>query len=466
MTGACLAFEAVHQPDGWLTPGYLRLSANGTIAEVSPARPSDWPADAAPRPGIAIPGMPNLHSHSFQRAMAGFAEVKGPATDSFWTWREAMYRCAQTLTPEALEDIAAMAFLEMLRAGYTSVAEFHYLHHDADGTPYADRAELSWKVLSAAARVGLGMTFLPVLYQHGGFGKPLQPRQRRFSHQSVDDFLGLCQKIHGALGKSHHRRFGVAPHSLRAVDERSLHALLAGLDALDPGAPVHIHVAEQRREVEECLAALDARPVAFLLSRFALGPRWCLVHATHIDDGETLALAHSEAVAGICPTTEANLGDGFFAADAYLAARGQLGVGSDSQIECDPCAELRLLEYGLRLRREQRNVLAGNTRTRQHVGRHLWETACEGGARALGQKVGSLTPGQRADIVVLDAEHPRLIGHQPDTALDAFVFGAGPSAVRDVWVGGKHLIEDGHHRSEDEIRAAFARTMRKLWSNA
>ena len=462
----CLAFEALHQPDGWLTPGYLHVDANGMIAEVSAVRPADWPAGATPAPGIAIPGLPNLHSHSFQRAMAGFAEVRGPASDSFWTWREAMYRCAETLRPEALEDIAAMAFLEMLRAGYTSVAEFHYLHHDRDGSPYADRAELSWRVLSAAARVGLGMTFLPVLYLHGGFGKPLQPRQRRFAHRDTDDFLDLVARVRSAVAGKPHRRVGVAPHSLRAVDERALHALVAGLDAVDSSAPIHIHVAEQRREVEECQAALDARPVAFLLSRFALGPRWCLVHATHIDDGECLALAHSEAAAGICPTTEANLGDGFFAADTFAAARGQFGIGSDSQIEIDPCAELRLLEYGLRLRREQRNVLAGPTRPRQHIGRNLWEAACAGGAQALGQPLGSLTPGRRADLVVLDRDHDRMIGHQPDSALDAFVFSAGPAAIRDVYVGGRRLIENRRHRSEDEIRANFARTMRELWSNA
>ncbi|HLU39524.1 MAG TPA: amidohydrolase family protein, partial [Planctomycetota bacterium] len=251
-------------------------------------------------------------------------------------------------------------------------------------------------------------------------------------------------------------------HSLRAVDEQALHELVRGIDEIDPTAPIHVHAAEQRREVEECVAALDARPVAFLLSRFALGPRWCIVHATHLDAGECLALAHSEATAGVCPTTEANLGDGSFATQDYLAARGSLGIGSDSQIEIDPCAELRMLEYGQRVRHEQRAVLVGSTLATAHVGRNLWEVACAGGARAVAQPVGALVPGRRADFVVLDPRHPRMVGHDADTALDAFVFSAGPAAVRDVFVAGRKVIDGGRHRAEEEIVAGFARAMRKL----
>jgi formimidoylglutamate deiminase len=373
-----------------------------------------------------------------------------------------MYRCAQALDPESLEDITAMAFLEMLRAGYTAVAEFHYVHGDPLGQAYADPAEMSWRVLAAAARVGLGLTFLPVLYLQGGFGKPLQPRQRRFAHADVDAFLDLGRRVRSKIANQPLWRLGAAPHSLRAVDERALHALLQGLDELDATAPIHIHVAEQRREVEECLAALDARPAAFLLSRFNLGPRWCLVHATHLDDAERLALALSDATVGVCPTTEANLGDGLFPADSFLAARGVLGIGSDSQIEIDPAAELRMLEYGQRMRREQRAVLSGTTRAAQHVGRFLWETACAGGARALAQPVGALVPGRRADVVVIDAEVDRMVGHRLDTALDALVFSAGTRAVRDVYVAGKKVIDAGRHHAEDEIRAGFRRAMRKL----
>ncbi len=466
----CLEFEHLHQPDGWLSPGYVEVDAQGMIVNVAAARPLTWAAGSPTRttqvPGFAIPGMPNLHSHAFQRAIAGFTEHRSQATDTFWTWREAMYRCAAALDPETLEDISAMAFVEMLRAGYTSVAEFHYVHRDVDGRAYADKAEMSWRVLAAAARVGLGVTLLPVLYLHGGFGKALQPRQQRFAHQDTDDFMGTFRRLRSKIAERPLWRLGVAPHSLRAVDERSLHALVKGLDELDPTAPIHIHVAEQRREVEECLSALDARPVAFLLSRFHIGPRWCMVHATQLDDGECLALAHSDATAGVCPTTEANLGDGLFQTEAYLAARGSLGVGTDSQIEIDPCAELRLLEYTQRLRKEQRAVLTGSTRSAWHVGRHLWETACAGGARAVAQPVGAILPGKRADIVVVDGEHPRMLGHDSDTALDAFVFSAGKAAVRDVFVGGTRLIENGRHRADDEIRAGFVRAMRKLRDSA
>lgn len=458
----CLEFEHLHRPDGWLTPGYVVVDAAGTIEEVAAARPADWPADAVRVTGFAVPGQPNLHSHAFQRVIAGFAEHRGGAADTFWTWREAMYRCAEALDPDTFEDVTAMAFLEMLRAGYTSVAEFHYVHHDPQGRPYADRAETSWRILSAAARVGIAITLLPVLYLRGGFDQPLQPRQRRFAHQDVADYLATVARVHDRVRREPQWRLGVAAHSLRAVDERSLHALVAGIDALDPTAPIHIHVAEQQREVDECVAALDARPVAFLLSRFQLGPRWCLVHATHVDEGECRAMAHSDATVGLCPTTEANLGDGTFPADDYLATGGHLGIGSDSQIEIDPCAELRLLEYTQRLRHEQRNVLTGSTATTRHVGRHLWQAACTGGATALGRATGALVRGRRADIVVLDAECPRMVGHGPDTALDAFVFSAGGSAVRDVFVAGRRVVRDRHHHAEDEITTSFARAMRKL----
>lgn len=457
---AHLEFEHLHQPDGWLSPGYLVVNPQGDIAEVAAARPSGWPPSALRVTGYAVPGQPNLHSHAFQRALAGFTEHRAHPTDTFWTWREAMYGCAGALDPDDLEALTAMAFLEMVKAGYTSVAEFHYVHHDASGAPYADRAETSWRVLAAAERVGLGLTLLPVLYQRGGFAEPLQARQRRFAHRDADHFLATYEHVHARVRGRSTWRLGVAAHSLRAVDERALHTVVDAVDRLDPSARIHIHVAEQRREVDECLTHLDARPVAYLLSRFQVGPRWCLVHATHLDDAECLALARSDAVAGLCPTTEANLGDGVFPAETFLATAGRIGVGSDSQIEIDPCAELRLLEYGQRLRSERRNVLTGPTTA--HVGRHLWQTACTGGAQALGQAIGELRPGRRADIVVLDSEHPRLLGHGPDTILDAFVFAAGAAAVRDVWVSGRRLLHDRRHHAENEIVAAFRRSMRRL----
>ena len=463
---SCLEFEHLHQPEGWLSPGFVEVDATGTIARVSAVRPRDWPKDTATIRGFAIPGMPNVHSHAFQRAMAGFAEHRGHPTDTFWTWRETMYSFANALDPDTLEDLTAMAFLEMVKAGWTSVGEFHYIHRDPQGQAYADPAEMSWRVCAAAERVGLGLTLLPVLYLHGGFETELTPRQRRFAHTDVDDFLGVCARIHATLAENPLRRFGVAPHSLRAVTPNELRELIVGVDSFAPASPLHLHAAEQQREVSECVAHLGAGPVAYLLSRFPLGERWCIVHATHVDDGERLALARSDAIVGICPTTEANLGDGLFATGEYLAEGGGLGIGTDSNIEIDPCAELRALEYGQRLRHETRNVLVGPGEAGKHVGRNLWEITVTGGARALRQPVGMLVAGQRADIVVLDGDCDRMVGHARDTAIDAYVFSAGPPAVRDVFVAGRCVVENRRHAREDEIRASYRRAMRELRAKA
>ncbi len=462
----CLQFEHLHQPEGWLSPGFVEIDAAGTIARISAVRPRDWPETAPAIRGFAIPGMPNVHSHAFQRAMAGFAEHRGHPTDTFWTWRETMYSFASALEPETLEDLTAMAFLEMVKAGYTSVGEFHYLHRDRNGKPYADPAEMSWRICAAAERAGLGLTLLPVLYLHGGFDTPLEPRQRRFAHASVDEFLGVCARVCATLAEKPLRHFGVAPHSLRAVTPNDLRELIVGIDTFAPNSPLHMHAAEQQREVSECKERLGASPVAYLLSRFPLSDRWCLIHATHVDDGERLALARSDAIVGICPTTEANLGDGLFATGEYLAEGGGLGIGSDSNIETDPCAELRALEYGQRLHHETRNVLVGGGETGKHVGRNLWETAAAGGARALRQPVGALVAGLRADIVVLDGDCDRLVGHARDTAIDAYVFSAGPSAVRDVYVAGRSVVKDRAHAREDEIRASYRRAMHALRTQA
>lgn len=363
-------------PDGWHRDVRLEWDASGTLTRVA-ANAS--PVGAVRVAGPLIPGMSNLHSHAFQRAMAGLTEYRTRAADTFWSWRDLMYRFAANITPETLGAIARWLYIEMLKAGYTSVCEFHYVHHRGDGSRYSRAHELAARVVDAAASSGIGMTMLPVSYQYSGFGaQPPREDQRRFINtpdQTLDLLAALRSErpAHGGL------RYGVAPHSLRAVSEASLHELLAGLDTTDSSAPIHIHIAEQTGEVDACVANYGARPVQWLLDRFDVDERWCLVHATHIDAGETQALAKSGAVAGLCLTTEASLGDGVFPAHDFLAAGGRFGVGSDSHIALDWRAELRLLEYGQRLTRRERNVLASKAMPR--VADRLFAEAIAGGGR-------------------------------------------------------------------------------------
>jgi formiminoglutamate deiminase len=454
-------FEADHLlVDGarWLSPGRFNVGADGLIGAVQGGA---GPRDAVRLRGFVVPGVPNVHSHTFQRGMAGLAEHGSAANpnDDFWTWRETMYAFAAAIEPPEVEAVAAMAFVEMLEAGYTTVAEFHYLHNDRDGTPYADPAELTGRVVAAADRTGIALTLLPVLYQHGGIGKPLAPRQRRFAHAGVDAYLRAVEGARRAVAGAQCRRVGIAPHSLRAVGADELAAALAGAAAIDPTAPIHQHAAEQEGEVAECTAALGAPPIAWLFANHRVDARWCLVHCTHANADERELLARSGAVAGLCPSTEANLGDGLFAAAAYLAAGGAFGVGTDSQIAIDPAAELRQLEYGERLARRRRNVLA---RGAEHVGTRLLLDACAGGARAIGQPVGALSAGRRADFLVLDPAADRLVGHGPDTAADAWVFSAGRACVREAWVAGEQVVQDGRHRARPQVAVAYREAMASL----
>ncbi len=433
--------------DGIVEPSVvIDVATDGTIAAVAPRATT-----AAERlPGLVAPGMPNLHSHAFQRAMAGLAERAGPEGDNFWRWREVMYRFLAVLTPEDIEAIAAQLYVECLQHGYTSVAEFHYLHNTPDGTPYADRAELSHRIVTAAAQAGIGLTLLPVLYRRAQFGGALAaPAQRRFV-LSLEDYAALCTTL------SRHTDIGIAPHSLRAVTPDELDAAIALAD----GRPIHIHVAEQEKEVLDCLAWSGARPVAWLLDHTQVDTCWCLVHATHIDAAECQRLAASGAIAGLCQTTEANLGDGIFPLRTFLADGGRFGIGSDSNVCTSPVEELRWLEYVRRLETRARNV----TETRQgaSVAAALYGRALAGGAQALGRNAGSLAPGRLADMVVLDNEHPALVGRIGDGLLDAWLFSGNATPVRDVMVAGKWVVRDGRHRAQEPIAAAFAQTMRRL----
>lgn len=457
--GRALFAAHAYLPQGWQRDVLLEWNDDGVLTAVSAGTPA--PAGVACARGPIVPGMPNLHSHAFQRAMAGLVEYRAQASDTFWSWRDLMYRFAARLTPERIEAIARWLYVEMLKAGYTSVCEFHYVHHQDDGSRYANVAELAERVVDAASQAGLGMTMLPVLYEYSGFGMR-EPRadQRRFLN-TPDTLLDLLTMLRRARPECGALTYGVAPHSLRAVSEASLKTLRAGLDADFPGAPVHIHIAEQTGEVDECLAATGARPVAWLLDRVGVDARWCLVHATHVDAAETAALAARGAVAGLCPTTEANLGDGLFPAQAYLEAGGRIGVGSDSHIAVDWRSELRLLEYGQRLVQRQRNVLASETRPQ--VAERLFAAALSGGAQASGRAIGALAPECRADWLVLDPEHPSLDGRKPDSWLAGIVFCEhGSSPIVDVYTGGRCVVQSGRHEGEAAAYTAYRRAAAEL----
>jgi len=439
-------------PAGWARD--VRITSSGGL--ISAVEPGASPRSGEAREALGLPGMPNLHSHAFQRAMAGLAERRGPARDSFWTWREVMYRFLARLDPEAVEAIAAYAFADMLEGGFTAVAEFHYLHHQPDGRPYDDRAELALRHLAAAEETGLAVTLLPVLYAHGDFGgaDPTEG-QGRFLNDP-EGFAEIVQRARNATGARPDRRVGVAPHSLRAVTPDELAAILP----LAPDGPVHIHASEQLREVEDSLAWSGKRPVEWLLDNAGVDSRWCLIHATHLTPEETRALAASGAVAGLCPITEANLGDGVFPAQDYLAAGGRFGVGTDSNIAVGAAEELRALEYAQRLTVRGRNLLAPGEGA--STGRSLLTGALAGGAQALGLPIGALAVGARADVVCLDMDHPDMGGREGDLALDTFVFALGRSVIGSVYAGGRRVVEKGRHTGRSAIDARYRRALAGL----
>ena len=442
-----LWFESALLPPGWARS--VRITVEGGLIATLETNVAPAPGDA--RAAVAVPGAGNLHSHAFQRAMAGLAETRTPAGgDDFWTWREVMYRFVDRLTPNDVEAIAAQAYAEMLESGFTRVGEFHYLHHDVGGAPFADPAEMAHRIVAAASQSGIGLTLLPTFYAHGGFGgQPLAGPQARFG-QSLDSFARLQEQSEVALAALPGCVCGVAAHSLRAVTPGELNALVA----LAGVAPFHIHIAEQTREVADCLAWCGQRPVAWLLSHAPVDARWCLVHATHMDGAESAALAASGAAVGLCPITEANLGDGLFPAVEYLAQGGAFGIGSDSNILIDLPEELRLLEYGQRLAARRRGVLGS--------GADLFKGAQAGGARALGEAITGLQVGASADIVSLDADHPVLTGKHGDALLDAWIFAARGGAVDTVWRRGVRVVEAGRHVRAEAIAARYRATLARV----
>jgi formimidoylglutamate deiminase len=449
--------ETALLPEGFAEAVRLEIDDRGDLAALQVGAE---PADAERIPGVVLPGMPNLHSHAFQRAMAGLAERLEPGEASFWSWRTVMYRFLERIGPDELRAIAAQLYVEMLEAGYTAVGEFHYLHHQRDGRPYADPAELSWAILEAQQASGIGLTLLPALYMAGGFGgSPPEAGQRRFVHD-LDGFARLIDRLCPRFSADPNLRLGIAPHSLRAVPDGALRDLVQIADALDPEAPIHIHVAEQVKEVRDCLEWCGARPVRHLFDAAPVGPRWCLVHATHMDNAETELLARSGAVAGLCPTTEANLGDGLFDLGGYLTAGGAFGIGSDSHVSISPVEELRWLEYGQRLNTLRRLIAASEQQP--HCGARLWQGALAGGAQALGRRIGRLAAGHRADLIRIDDRHPILAGRRGGGLLDALVFSGNVTLVRDVMVGGSWIVRDGRHPRRDEIVEAYRAAVARL----
>jgi formiminoglutamate deiminase len=442
-------FSTALLADGWANDVRITIADGAVIAIETgvAAQPGDqWQ-------GVGLPGLPNLHSHAFQRGMAGLAETRGPSDDSFWTWRDIMYRFVDRLTPHHLQAIASLAYVEMLEGGFTRVGEFHYLHHDRDGRPFADPAAMSAAIVAAAQDSGIALTHLPVFYAHAGFGGlPPGEGQRRFVHD-IDGFAALLDRLRATLSPLPDAVLGLAPHSLRAVTPQQLAALVPQTDG-----PIHIHIAEQVKEVDDCIAWTGARPVAWLLANMAVDSGWCLVHATHMTDAETQALATTGAVAGLCPITEANLGDGLFPASAFLAAGGAYGVGSDSNVLIDATEELRLLEYGQRLGARGRNIM---TAAGGSTGGALYRAALTGGARALGVSAG-LAVGAPADFLTLDPDHPSIAGRQGDALLDGLIFAAGRSAIDGVWRRGRRLVEKGRHIDRDRIAERYRRVLAQL----
>jgi formiminoglutamate deiminase len=434
-------------PQGWQSD--VRLTIEGSrIAKIETGVAA---AAGDERHSVLVPAMPNLHSHAFQRAMAGLAEVRGPTDDSFWSWRTVMYKFALSMTPDHVEAVAAQLYMEMLEAGFSRVGEFHYLHHDKDGRPYGDIAELAGRIASASTDTGIGLTLLPVFYAHSGFGgaAPIEG-QRRFIN-SVESFGSLMERCTAITGGIEGAKLGIAPHSLRAATPNELNAVLP----LAGNGPVHIHIAEQVKEVEDCIAWSGARPVEWLLANAPVDGRWCLIHATHMTNDETRGMARSGAIAGLCPITEANLGDGTFAAPLFLEEGGRYGVGSDSNVLISLSGELRQLEYSERLHRRARNVIAapgGST------ARALFDNALKGGNAALSAAAG-LGEGRDADIISLDCTAiPYLSG---DQLLDHWIF-AGGVGIDSVWSLGRKQVEGGRHKKREAINRRFLAAMREL----
>lgn len=453
-TPQTLFCERVLLPQGWACDTTLEIDSSGTIVSIKTDSASD--ANSTRLSGPVVPALQNLHSHAFQRAMAGLAEIAGSTDDSFWTWRETMYGLVNRTSPDDVEFVATKLYSELLKGGFGHVVEFHYFHHAAADPGKSDGMEMSARILRAAATSGIGLTHLPVFYAHAGFGGITPNAGQKPFIQSVDGFLSLLERLEPEC-RTGGARLGLAIHSLRAATPDEMRVILKSQQT---GGPIHIHVAEQEREVEDCLAWSGRRPVSYLLDEFPVDQRWCAIHATHMTADETARLAGSGAVAGLCPATEANLGDGIFPATDYASHGGRYGIGTDSHVATSVAEELRLLEYGQRLRDRRRNRLVSGPGA--SVGRTLFEASLSGGAQAAGLAIAGIRVGARADLVVLDGENPFIATAREDQILDRWIFALGSDAVRDVMVGGQFVVQQGRHRFEEAIDRDFKRVLKTL----
>ena len=447
-----LWFASALLPDGWAT-GVRLTTVDGRIERIEVGT---TPQETDERHSVAVPGIPNVHSHAFQRGLAGLTERRGPTGDSFWTWRELMYRFVERLEPEGLEAIAALVYAEMLEGGFTHVGEFHYLHHDRDGAHFANPGELAGRIAAAAGETGIGLTLLPTFYAHSGFGGAAPTvRQRRFIND-VESFARVVEASRSAVRGLQGATVGVAPHSLRAVTPEELTAVVK----IAQGGVIHVHIAEQTKEVADCVAWSGRRPIEWLLENQAVDDRWCLVHATHATEAEVWGMAESGAIVGLCPITEANLGDGIFPAQAFLEEGGRFGVGSDSNVLLDGAEELRILEYSQRLAHRARNVLA--SAEGRSTGRSLFDAALSGGSKVLNLQTVGLTVGASADIVSLASDHPALAERHEDEILDSWIFAGGRAVVDCVWRAGLKVVINGRHHRRDALLARYRRTLKGL----
>ncbi|WP_085300941.1 formimidoylglutamate deiminase [Colwellia polaris] len=441
--------------DGWANDKTLTIE-QGIITDIT----SGYVAGAERAKGVVIPGMVNCHSHAFQRAFAGFSEQGSEGNDSFWTWRNIMYKFLGQLNAKDVQVIASQLYIEMLKTGYTRVAEFHYLHHEIDGKNHENLAAMAKAIFDAAKDSGIGLTLLPVLYRFSGFGPEVATDgQKRFIN-SVEQFNDLVSECFNLAKKQDNCNVGIAPHSLRAVDKSSLLAAVEHVRMLDAQAPIHIHIAEQQKEVEDCLTHYGQRPVQWLLNNAELDKNWCLIHATHIDEQERQGIIASKAIAGICPTTEANLGDGIFPTDEFLLENGTFAIGSDSHISVNPIEELRWLEYAQRLSKQKRALLANNEQ--KSVGLNLWQKAAAGGAQSTNSNTGALAINKQADLLVLDDSQLRLFAHDDKHLLDSIIFASQRNPILDVMVNGQWIIRDTEHVLGQESAERFAQVLAKL----
>jgi formimidoylglutamate deiminase len=465
--------ENILLSDGWATDKTLTIE-NGIITAITPGKSTSSKKISSPEEaiiklsGTVIPGMVNCHSHAFQRAFAGFSEQSSAGQDSFWTWRKVMYKFLRQLDHNDAQIIASQLYIEMLKKGYTRVAEFHYLHHSIDGETYTKLDKntklttMAQAIFTAAKHAGIGLTILPVLYQYAGFGQQKPNKNQKRFINSTTQFNQLVSNCFTLSKQYQNTNVGIAPHSLRAVDQESIKIAVQHIRALDENAPIHIHIAEQQQEVNDCLAHYKKTPVQWLLENIAVDKHWCLIHATHITEQEQQAIVASKAIVGICPTTEANLGDGIFPTAEFLELNGTFAIGSDSHISINPIEELRWLEYSQRLQKKQRTILATNEQT--SVGQNLWQKAAAGGAQCTNTNTGSLAIGKQADLLVLDDQQTRLFANTNQHLLDSMIFASQQNVVKDVMVNGCWVVKNSKHAQEQNSAENFAKLLTRLSS--